>query len=50
MCQKKGWTDEKNSYDFVLRLLSVLTKTSTITDWKRRINENKIYFTNGEIK
>lgn len=46
VCQKKGWTDEKNSYDVVLRLLSALTKKSTITDWKRGTSKNKLYFTN----
>lgn len=50
VCQKKGWTDERNSYDAVLRLLSALTKKSTIMDWKRRTNKNKLYFTNVEIK
>lgn len=50
VCQNQSWTDERNSYDVVLRLLSALTKTSTIMDWKRRTNKNKLYFLSVKIK
>lgn len=48
VCQNRGWTDERNSYDVVLRLISALSKKSTIMDWKRRTN--KLYFISVKIK
>lgn len=52
VCQNRGWTDERNSYDVVLRLLSALSKKEHKygLEKKNLFYQNKLYFISAKIK